>query len=62
LLSLLAEKRTWPFAGSRFRGRYWGKADMGCCTAHVRFLPKADIGPNQILMSVVRHFSLAARS
>jgi len=21
----------------RFRGRYWGKADMGWCTAYVRF-------------------------
>ena len=34
---LLGVKGTWPFAGVGFRGRYWGKADMAWCIAHVRF-------------------------
>ena len=25
----------WPFAGVRFCGRYWGKADMPLCGAYV---------------------------
>ena len=33
---LLGVKQTWRFADVRFRGRYWGKADMPFCTAHVR--------------------------
>ena len=30
-------KRTRPVAEVYFRGRYWGKADIAFCGAHVRF-------------------------
>jgi len=42
-MSALGGKRTRPFAGVRFCGRYGGKADMAFCGANI-CCSKADIG------------------
>ena len=36
-MSAFGGKADMTIAGIRFRGRYWGKADMPCCSAYVCF-------------------------
>jgi hypothetical protein len=46
---LLGVKRTWPFAGIRFRGRYWGQSGHGLLHCKCPLLTQSGHGASSIL-------------
>src|SRR5215475_5424041 len=52
-MSASGPKRTFPCV--TFDVAFWGKADMGACTAHVRFCPKAHILRPFVVAKFMRH-------